>query len=302
MIVYKDNDDAPKDYKTGNHWTHVSHLWDPESEIEAREKTEDGTIKGYYILNTLKKACRCCGDTADGHTTPESYSDCDEDLGANKDHLIPFDQSNTGGALPDDLVNPGDKWVGDPVPETFTKLGKKQAHAACPACQATVDTLNTAYDALDKFWTEKIDKLNARELKEVELAKTKNEIRLLWYRQRSATMASAANQQRIEELEAAETRITNEIRAGAREVEAIDARTAAQQNAIVPLERRCRVHEEVHQRHIDDHRNATACGRRQQRETGGAAGPGPAASPGLFRRFMHRRLERMRSERFVHAD
>src|SRR5262245_25791649 len=150
MIVYNDNAYAPKDPKTGNKWTHVSTNWDPASELIAREKIKDGTIKGYYISNTLKRDCKCCPEI-DDNRHPEDYSDWNEDLGANTSHLLPFDQSNTTGPPPDDLVNPHARWINLPVPRirTFQKPPRKQVSVPCPQCAGDALKLNDAYRALD---------------------------------------------------------------------------------------------------------------------------------------------------------
>jgi len=222
MIVYKDNAYAPKDPKTGNRWTHISTNWDPESELIAREKTKDGTIKGYYILNTLKRACKCCPEI-DDNRLPEDYSDWDEDLQANKNHLIPFDQSNTTGPPPDDLINPPPQWINDPVPniETFQKPPRKQVSTPCPQCAADALKLNDAYRALDELWDQKISVLNEQSVLENAQAIRRNEISLLYYRQRSALTRTADNDKKIEELEKAEQADQATMRENAAALDAI---------------------------------------------------------------------------------
>lgn len=249
MIVYKDNAFAPKDPKTGRPWTHISFNWDPESELIAREKTKDGTIKGFYILNTTKRDCRCCPDIDPDKTRPEDYSDWDEDLGANKGQLIPFDQSNLNGPLPDDLTNPNERWVGDPIPtaETFTKPPKKQAHATCPSCAADAQKLNDAYDAIDALWDQKIALLDEGERLKVADAKRQNEIRLMWYKQRSSLTSSPEIARQIDEAEKASEIDIQRIRQIVRDVAALDTRIAdaggaadALAKALVECEAKCR--------------------------------------------------------------
>ena len=237
MVVYKDNDYAPIDPKTGKKWTHITRNWDPGSEVIAREKTQDGSIKGFFILNTAKKSCLCCPDMDKDDTRPESFSDWDEDNGINRDHVIPFDSSNLG-PLPDDLVNPGEQWVGDPLPniEEFRKPAKKHAQALCKACAGETDKLNAAYNALDGLWDQKIEQLNAQQHQEIEHAQRDNVIGRLWYQQRSATMRSEANAKRIEELEATNARVMEEMRARVRTIEGLEARINAQQSTIAALE------------------------------------------------------------------
>jgi hypothetical protein len=226
MIVYKDNDYAPIDAKTGRHWTHVSTSWDPQSELIAREKTKDGTIEGYYISNTLQRNCHCCPEIDKDMVTPQDYSDWNEDLQANTSHLIPFDQSNTTGPPPDDLINPASQWIDDPVPniETFQKPARKQVSTPCPQCAGDALKLNDAYRALDELWDQKISLLNEQSILENTEATRSNELNLLHYKQRSALTRIPDGDKKIEEAEKAQEADQATMRGNVLELELIDAR------------------------------------------------------------------------------
>ena len=238
MIAYKDNAYAPKDPKTGNRWTHITYRWDPESEVIAREKTKDGTIKGFYILNTSKHDCKCCPEI-DDDSGPEDRSDWDPDLQANKDHLIPFDPSNVNGPLPDDLVHPSDKWIGDPVPniETFQKPAKKQAHAPCQACEGDAQKLNAAYDALEALWDQKIDLLNSRSVLENTVATRENDIALMHYKQRSTLTRTPARDMEIADAERTNETDNAALRANAAALEAVEPKIARATSDVAALEK-----------------------------------------------------------------
>jgi hypothetical protein len=225
MIVYNDNAYAPTDPKTGKRWTHISTGWDPESELIAREKTKDGTIKGYYISNTLKRDCKCCPEI-DDNRQPEDYSDWNEDLQANTSHLIPFDQSNTTGPPPDDLIHPPPQWIDDPVPniETFQKPPRKQVSAPCPQCAGEALALNDAYRAVDELWDEKIALMNEQSVLENAEATRRNDISLMRYRQRSALTRTPDGDRKIEEAERAQEADNITMRANAVDLELIEAR------------------------------------------------------------------------------
>ncbi len=231
MIVYKDNAYAPKDPKTGRPWTHISYEWDPESEVLAREKLKDGTIKGFYILNTFKHDCPCCPEMDDDNWGPQKRSDWNEDLEANMDHLIPFDQSNTTGPLPDDLINPPAQWLGgDHVPniEKFQKPAKKQVHAVCPKCQDAADRVNAAYDTLDSLWNDKIKLQSDRQITERAVAERAIQIERLRYKQRSVELRTDAREKEIEFLEGVNRAQTEDLARDDRNIAAATQKIIAQ--------------------------------------------------------------------------
>ena len=158
-------------------WTHMIFHWTAQDEARARVELRQGTIKSFYVFNSME-SCPCCGEK-----DPTLQPDYNATLEMNTGGMFVYEKPSDLGSNPPDLENiPPNLLQTLPPIGTYTKPPRKQVHVMCPNCEALAEKYNTLAGQLDALWDSSIALQVERDTLDRQVIDRQNQIDNLQYK------------------------------------------------------------------------------------------------------------------------